>query len=244
MEQDPPATARRASGAGSRGPGAGTTGEAELRRRFTVRTETFAHAALRLEVLLPRSADALIDEAEFDADERLPYWADLWPAARALARYLADAPHLPRSALELGCGLGLPSLVLLARGVPVLATDYQADALRFARVNAARNGLPPLDARLLDWRAWPADAPRFELVLAADVAYERRNAAALAALLPHAVAPGGRFVLADPGRAYLEGFVDQMQQKGWQVRDRDRFCEPTGSQAGTHSNVRLVELRR
>lgn len=218
--------------------------EAAMRREFAVRTETFCHRDLHIEMLLPLSADALIDEAEFDRDERLPYWADLWPAARALARHLWDEPHMPRSALELGCGLALPALALLARGARVLATDYHADAFRFARANAVRNGLPMLRTRLLDWRVPPPDLGVFDLVIAADVMYERRNAAALVDLLPKVVAAGGRVLIADPGRVYMETFVEQMQQNGWQVRERGRFSEPTGSRAGTQSRIRLVELRR
>ncbi|MBV9772607.1 MAG: methyltransferase domain-containing protein, partial [Gemmatimonadetes bacterium] len=162
--------------------------ESELLRRFVTRVEPFVHGAFWLDVLLPRAADELIDESDFDEDERLPYWADLWPSARALARRLLDGPAPAGRVLELGCGVALPSLALLSRGADVLATDYYDDALRFARVNAERNGLPALAARLVDWRDLPPDLGRFDTVLAADVLYEQRNAEALAAVLPRVTA--------------------------------------------------------
>jgi predicted nicotinamide N-methyase len=125
---------------------------------------------VELSLLRPVSPDALIDEAAFEQDEFLPYWAELWPASIALAEALPAVRGL--RVVELGCGLGVPSLVAAARGAEVTATDWAADAVDLLRENAARNGLE-LRAELRDWRErW---AERFDLALAADVLYEQRN---------------------------------------------------------------------
>ena len=193
--------------------------EADLRREWEVREERFAHGAFAVGLLVPCSAEALIDEAAFDEDERLPYWADVWPSARALARHLLEQPP-PARALELGCGgAALPSLALRFRGTDVLASDYEADALRFARLNAERNGLGPLRTMRLDWRNPPPDLVPSPLVVAADVLYELRNAVAVAAALPRLVAPGGRFLLADPGRTHAPEFAERMAAAGWSATD-------------------------
>src|SRR5262249_19814352 len=65
---------------------------------------------LRLEILRPPSAEELIDEAAFDEEEFLPYWAELWPSGLALARHVATCEVRGLRVLELGCGLGLPAL--------------------------------------------------------------------------------------------------------------------------------------
>lgn len=200
------------------------------------------HGDLSLDVLLPRAADELIDEADFDADERLPYWADLWPSARALARRLLDAPVPPGPVLELGSGVALPSLALLSRGVEVLATDWYADALLFARANAERNGLPPLRTAVLDWREVPAELGRFPLVVAADVLYEMRNAETLAGALPRLVAPGGSALVADPGRAYRAELVARMEGAGWRVEEA-RVREAADYAPGGSQEIRLLTLR-
>ncbi len=219
--------------------------EAELRRRFQVRTEVFVHGGFRAELLLPRSSEALIDESEFNTDERLPYWAELWPSSRALTRFLLDrAPPLGR-VLELGAGIALPALALHARGVEVLATDYYGDALLFAQANAARNGLPPLPTALMDWREPGPEMGSFELLLAADVLYEQRNVAALAAALPLLLRPRGRFLLADPERVYLGEFCGRMEAAGWAVRELARNYEPSPiSGEGVNTRVRILELRQ
>jgi predicted nicotinamide N-methyase len=123
-----------------------------------------------LELLRPESPESLIDEEAFADDEFLPYWAELWPAARALAEALPDVAGL--RVVELGCGLGVPSLVAASRGAHVTAVDWAEDAVELLRENAARNGLT-LRVERRDWRE-PWDE-RFDLVLAADVLYERRN---------------------------------------------------------------------
>lgn len=186
--------------------------ETDLRARFVTRTEPFSHGAFRAEILLPRSADELIEEGTFDADERLPYWAELWPSARALARWLLDHPPTG-SVIELGAGIALPSLALRHLGLDPLATDWYPEALEFARTNAERNGLGPLRTRVLDWREVP-EVGRFDGVIAADVLYELRNSQALATVLPRLVAPGGRVLVADPGRNYLPGFRRKMEEAG------------------------------
>jgi predicted nicotinamide N-methyase len=135
-----------------------------------LRGERITVAGVTLELLRPESPEALIDEEAFAADEFLPYWAELWPAATALAEALPDVRGL--RVVELGCGLGVTSLVAAAGGAEVTATDWAPDAVELLRENAARNGLR-LRAEVRDWREpWEE---RFDLALAADVLYERRN---------------------------------------------------------------------
>jgi predicted nicotinamide N-methyase len=233
--------------------------EAELRARFEVREERFEHGEWAVELILPRAADELIDESEFADDERLPYWAELWPSARGLARHLLDAPadaYLGAGVrgygradggwegvrvLELGCGVALPSLALRSRGADVLATDWYGDALRFARANAVRNGLAPLRTDMLDWRH-PPDGPGYDLVIAADVLYEPRNVDILASLLRAVTAPGGTALVADPGRIYAGDFLRAMEKQGWRAEEADVRMEP--SAVGAESRVRIHRLRR
>ncbi|HEV2591640.1 MAG TPA: methyltransferase domain-containing protein [Gaiellaceae bacterium] len=123
-----------------------------------------------LDLLRPASPESLIDEEAFADDEFLPYWAELWPAARALVEALPDVAGL--RVVEIGCGLGVPALVAASRGAQVTAVDWAEDAVVLLEQNAARNGLT-LRAERRDWRE-PWDE-RFDLAVAADVLYERRN---------------------------------------------------------------------
>jgi len=222
------------------GPGVG----ADAVRRLALRAETFDAGGFRVRIDLPEASDELIDEAEFGNDERLPYWAELWPSARALASFLLHDAALPARAIELGCGVGLPSLALLSRGVSVLATDYYEDALSFARHNARANGLGELATRLLDWRYPPPDLPTFPLVVAADVLYEARNGHALLGLLPTLVEDGGRIVFTDPGRLHRREFTERMAASGWKVAELEDRLEASSALDGRPTRVTVLEFYR
>ena len=153
---------------------------------------------VELSLLRPIAPEDLIDEEAFARDEFLPYWAELWPAARALAAALPDVDGL--RIVELGCGLGLPSLVAAARGAVVTATDWAEEAVQLLRRNADRNGID-LRVERRDWRE--PSVERFELALAADVLYERRNVEPLVERLS-TIAPASMLGLA--GRPYEETF--------------------------------------
>jgi predicted nicotinamide N-methyase len=153
-----------------------------------------------LSLLRPAAPEALLDEEAFAHDEFLPYWAELWPAAIALAAALPDRLDGVR-VIELGCGLGVPSLVAAARGAFATATDWAPDAVRLLGQNAARNGLD-VRGQVRDWRTpW---SERFDLALAADVLYEHRNVEPLAARLRE-LAPEALVALA--GRPYEAEFL-------------------------------------
>lgn len=159
----------------------------------TVRVGPYALCVRR-----PRDADALIDEARFDEDEFMPYWAELWPSGLALARAVAGLDLRGRRVVELGCGLAIPSLVAALSGASALATDWSQEAVQLAHENAARNGLA-IEVEVVDWTdPGPLlDRAPFDMVLCADVLYEARNVEALLTLLPRLA---DEVLVAEPGR--------------------------------------------
>jgi predicted nicotinamide N-methyase len=152
----------------------------------------------------PGQSDRLLDHpavrSAFAADEYMPYWADLWPAARMLAKVLLRQPWpAGLRTLEVGCGLGLPGIVALSAGLRVTFSDYDATALHFAALNARANGLADFDLLQMDWR-YPPEGLRFPLILASDLIYEMRNVAPLVALVKAMLEPGGVCLVTDQDR--------------------------------------------
>ena len=90
--------------------------ESDLRQRFDVIDEPIAVGGRQFQMLHPRSADDLISEEDFDRDERLPYWAEIWPSARVLAGRVACENGRGRRLLELGCGSGLVAVAAARAG--------------------------------------------------------------------------------------------------------------------------------
>lgn len=171
--------------------------------------DRIAVAGRSLDLLRPRDPEALLDEQAFEHEEYLPYWAELWPSALALAEAVGSAGDLAgREVLELGCGLGVPALVAALGGARVVATDWSPEAVELLQRNARRAGAR-LDVRRWSWTGDPAElGGPWPVVLAADVLYERRNGPQLLAVLPGLVADGGEAWIADPGRAAAEPFLE------------------------------------
>ena len=181
-----------------------------------MREERILLAGHELLIARPDDPETLIDESRFDEDEFLPYWAELWPSGIALARHVAELELGGKRVLELGCGLALPSFAAALAGAEMLATDWSPEAVDLVAVNASANGLS-VTAAVLDWSAGASDVGLFDLVVAADVLYEERNALPVLRLLHEAVAPGGQALIADPGRRHAAGFYDHAREAGWSL---------------------------
>ena len=174
-------------------------------------------------VARPRDADALLSEEAFDREEFLPYWAELWASGRALASSVMARALRGASVLELGCGLALPSLAAAVVGGRVTASDWSRSALALVSSNAVRNDVD-VAVMELDWFSPAASPPWFDLVLAADVLYEKRNGEALLDLLPGLTR---EVWIADPGRpAAGRFFADAVRD--WEVRTAAHEAVPNG----------------
>jgi predicted nicotinamide N-methyase len=149
-----------------------------------------------VELVTPAVPEALLDAA-VATGASTPYWIDVWPCAVRLAAYLDGQALAGTRVLEVGCGLGLPSLVAALGGAEVLATDVDPDPLACVERSAERLGLS-VATRQADYRDPPADLLRraFDLVLAADVLYEPECAPALSRLVPRVLAQGGALLVA------------------------------------------------
>jgi predicted nicotinamide N-methyase len=135
----------------------------------------------------------------------------------------------------------LPTIVALAQGAEILATDHYEAALDFTAYNARANLDQEPEVSALDWRQQDITGTgTFDLVLAADVLYERKNAVALADLVPRLLAPGGEAIFADPRRDEGPVFFGAMKGQGY----KDATEEITIEQPARGVKVLLHRLRR
>src|SRR5690242_7563198 len=133
----------------------------------------------------PSESAELPDDGPVEWAPLLPYWSVLWRSGMELAREVAQADLAGRRVVELGCGLGVPSLAAARGGADVLATDGDEEALELLERNARENGVAVATA-CVDWAEAESlvECGAFDLVLAADVLYERGSIAQLLELLP------------------------------------------------------------
>jgi predicted nicotinamide N-methyase len=142
----------------------------------------------------------LWDRTDRDAP---PFWAFPWAGGQALARHILDNPGLVRGrrVLDAASGSGLVAIAAAKAGAAsVVAGDIDPNAVAAICINAAANEVQ-VTARPFDLAA--ADARGAEVVLLADVSYQRDLAGLALRFMRHAARSGADVLLADPGRAFL-----------------------------------------
>jgi predicted nicotinamide N-methyase len=173
--------------------------------------------ALRL--LQPSESAELPDAGAVEWAPVAPYWSVLWRSGVALAREVDQAALRGRRVVELGCGLAVPSMAAARAGAAALATDACAQALALAARNARLNEVR-VETATVDWAEPEELVGRgpFDLVLGADLLYERASVSLLLGLLPR-LAPEAW--LADPGRPAAGAFLERAENR-WSVDTRRR----------------------
>ncbi len=168
----------------------------------------------------------------------LPYWAELWDSARGVAQLLPNwcgigVEHF--SVLDLGCGMGMAGAVAAKLGFSVLFADLEADALLFARLNSIAEAAR-VRTRRLDWRT-DRLGERFDLILGADILYERKQWDFLEPFWRAHLKPGGTILLGEPGRQTGDLFQPWIRERGWTLET----CHELVSNRPTP--IRIFQLR-
>lgn len=202
-------------------------------------TELVIVDRFKFNITKPFDSYALLDDPTVreahTRDEYMPYWADLWPVSRMLAKTVAREDWAKRTppgeklhALELGCGLGIPGLTALACGLKVTFSDYDLAALRFAADNARANKLFDFQTQPIDWRHPPLDT-KYPVILGADLTYELRNIDPLVSLIKNLLSPNGLCLLTDQDRTPAPVLRQKLSEYGLRYRsEKVRAGEPGG----------------
>ncbi|MCG8400453.1 MAG: protein N-lysine methyltransferase family protein [Firmicutes bacterium] len=205
-------------------------------RGYPVLERSFSFGGRDYEILGPANFDELIDDPKvaerfYRDGEFMPYWAEFWPASLVLAERVAawPEPERPTTVLEIGCGLGLISVIAATRGYDVIASDYDDDALAFVAENIQRNQVESVRPMYIDWRAsYPELRP--DWIIAAEVTYERQILAPLASFVSKHLPPTGRGLFVDRNRQVADTFPDVAAEHGLSIEiEPTQWLEPDGS---------------
>lgn len=220
-------------------------------RHYQTRTETLCYGPINIPFTRIADPNRVLDEVA-DAEDRLerltgnrkssdylhlPYWAELWDSAHAIAHWLVQQPHLAGvRVLDLGCGMGLCGSVAAAQGAAVLFADLEPAALLFAQLNSAPYW-SMIRARRLDWRSDQLNET-FDLILGADILYERKQWDYLNPFWQAHLAPQGKILLGEPGRQTGELFLPWIRRHKWNLSEQ-QFELPAPPK-----RIRLLTLQR
>lgn len=131
-----------------------------------------------------------------------PYWAFAWPGGQALTRFLLDHPDWVRGkrVLDFAAGSGLSAIgAAMAGAAKVEAAEIDDYASAAIALNARTNNVA---INLVNEDLVGSD-PRWEIVLAGDVCYEKPMADRVIAWFRVLAGRGVAILMGDPGRAYL-----------------------------------------
>ena len=207
-----------------------------IHRRFRTVTQTIAIGRLTIPFTRIADPDRVLDEVAAEEDRReklrgtrtpgdelhLPYWAEFWDSALGIGQHLVErvtkcdtALHL--RVLDLGCGMGFAGAVAAQLGARVLLADLEPAALLFARLNTLSHA-DRVRARRLDWRTGRLDET-FDLIVGADILYERQQWDHLEPFWRAHLAPDGAVLLGEPGRQTGELFKPWIADRGWTLEE-------------------------
>lgn len=154
-------------------------------------------------------------EAQGVAPSSWPLFGVIWPAGLLLAEMIATMTLNDKRVLELGCGLGLASMIAAQRGARVIASDVHPLAETFLAHNTQVNGLDDVEFLQLDWHVPADNLGQFDLLMASDVLYEPDHPELLAAIMTRHAAATTEVIVTDQGRKQLHRFVRLMEKEGF-----------------------------
>ncbi len=208
---------------------------ARIHRRYETSTQPVTFGSTTFDFTRIKDPDRVLDEVAAECDrlekltgqresdpQHLPYWAELWDSAPGIGQFLArqqspgSAFLLPgRNVLDLGCGMGLSGTVAAMLGARVLFADLETSGLLFARLNSL-SWAAHVRSRQINWQIDHL-SESFDLILGADILYERKQWPFLETFWKAHLSANGRVLLGEPGRQTGDDFGAWIEDRQWQL---------------------------
>ena len=144
-----------------------------------------------------------------------PLFGVVWDSAKALAHHMLRMDTDSKHILEVGCGIGLASLVLNHGGADITATDYHPRAGEFLNINVQLNQGQPIPFVRTGWADEDQLLGKFDMIIGSDVLYEREHVDLLAAFIDKHARPTCEVIIVDPGRGHHAPFSKKMIELGY-----------------------------
>lgn len=144
-----------------------------------------------------------------------PLFGVIWPSSLVLAHFINNHPTQAKRILEVGCGIGLSSLLLNKKQQDVTATDYHPEANNFLRRNTALNDDPDITFERVDWSTKQDTLGLFDLIIGSDLLYEDEHVELLANFISAHAKAQCEVIVVDPGRKRKNKLSTRMKEFGF-----------------------------
>ena len=186
--------------------------------------------------------DSLRDNNQYDADDDAasfginaatwPLFGQVWPTSVVMAMNIYKLELAGKRVLEIGCGIGLCSIVLHRMGIDITASDYHPRVREFLERNVLGNGLPPIKYQTGNWDEENPELGTFDVMIGSDILYQPDHACLVSRFIDRHSSDDVEVVVGDPGRANRSKFTSRMIDLGYlhrfekldqQLQDGNRF---------------------
>ncbi|MEW6078103.1 MAG: methyltransferase domain-containing protein [Thermodesulfobacteriota bacterium] len=144
-----------------------------------------------------------------------PLFGVIWASGEILAHLMVDYDCKGLRILEVGCGIGLASIVLNHRAMDITATDYHPEAGNFLRKNAELNEDKEIPFFCEGWDDIESKLGKFDLIIGSDLLYERHHIELLSGFIDGHSEKSCDVILVDPGRGNHASFSKKMVSLGY-----------------------------
>lgn len=177
--------------------------------------ETFSFGQHQVQLLVPLQEDIRERyrlQKEIDDSVSFPFWAQVWPAARALCSFISNHPQLlkQKRIMELAAGLGLPSFLASQLASSVACSDNELDAVAHMQKTIDTLRLHNIDCFQLDWSE-PDLNFSADVVLLSDINYDPSQFESLYRRIIAFISGGSTVLLSTPQRLMAKSFIEQLQ---------------------------------
>ena len=205
----------------------------ELKKDYPLSKDTFTISDQLLEIFCIKDVDLLLNELmakgeddEDVLDERLPYWAEVWPSSLALGEFILEQSEISTNSRvhEIGCGIGLSGMIAKQKGATVILSDYLDKALKLSELNWLNNNLIPDQLENMDWRKPQAELAA-DFIIASDILYEKRFFQPIIDCLNILLKPNATAYISEPNREIAIDFLEMMELQGFNYIHHQRETE-------------------
>jgi len=144
-----------------------------------------------------------------------PIFGVVWPSSMVLAHHLLTQDLDNKRILEVGCGIGLNSLLLNKNNNDITATDHHPEVERFLHRNTELNGDKEIPFERTDWADNNDDLGLFDVIIGSDLLYEDSHIELLANFILKHSKPDCEIILVDPGRGRKTKLARKMAELGY-----------------------------
>lgn len=190
----------------------------QLHQEFCLKKLQLDLGGQSVDIYKVENIDDLLDR--ISDPEEIPFWAELWPASIGLSKFIIQNKQIfeGKTVLELGAGVGLAGITAKLAGASAVHSDFIPKAFEFIHLNCALNGLTTPEVFLADWRNFPDNVGKFDVVIGGDILYEKTLHDDLIRVFEKTLKINGEVWLADPRRDYAKVFMEKVLDIGWKLR--------------------------